>query len=355
MSMLEIVRRIREVAMEDNTELISRRELLSIISDYTSRRSQSHAREGMTTWALASGVILLGAYIFSEIQSLFAPSTAAAFIEIILFVEIARDILANLKSNKIHVIGVVNMSHILNHMHYSLMAQIMKWLLIYGIVSSVLSDAFILLTVYTSYKVLSMLVLFLARNTQPLQKYAQTIAYGSGKTGSLGAYTKATILAISFIHYSKYIVPISMENMRMCIGMTLIIYAIQYLVNKFLAAQGDVRLSNIERKLLTSRIRVQHAAEEVAEIMFGKTPKQVLDEEFNRFMNEIDIPDASDNLPTRAVAYLNAKVASQKILRRLKKAKKYEPDIAREYVRKVYRILYKLESLAAKRGCKDWC
>ena len=48
----------------------SRSELLAAISSFTERKTKEKSEEGITLWALISGVVLIGAYLIKDFPSL---------------------------------------------------------------------------------------------------------------------------------------------------------------------------------------------------------------------------------------------------------------------------------------------
>lgn len=338
----------RATKLNGKTQNITRAELLSLISEYISRIRSKEARNGVTIWALISGVVLIGAYLFNDVSIIFHPSAAAVFVNIILFIEIAKDILTHLKGSKVGVFGVLDVTHYLDVLHYALIVQMAKWLLLLGLVVGVLEDTYFWFGSYVIYKVFLLITAFLIRHSKVMQSYAQTVAYGTGVTGSIGAYFKGLVLSFTIIHYSAYIAPITLTSLRTCIGFVLIVYTIEYMANKFISRQNEVRIALIERELLKSKISVESAAHQVADIMFGKTTKQVLDEEFAKFQRALVIPDPSDARTSRIGALHNAEKSALMLLKKLKKALKFDRDTVRIYRREVYRILCKLRTIAAR-------
>ncbi len=230
----------------------------------------------------------------------------------------------------------------MDNMHYSLFVQLCKWSVIYGLACCVLSDTYWAFSLYYSYKVIGLVAIYVLRDSVHIENYMRNYTMGTGVQVSIGGHVKALALTLTVIHYSQYLKPVTVVDVRMCLGAILVLYGAIYLVNNLLSSQKDFRLLELERELLNGHIHPDVASIKLSDIMFGRAPAQVLQAEYDSFLNSIVIPEENDGLPKRITSYMNANIALKPFLRKLKNSAKMDQEATRVTKKKLYRIMAEL-------------
>lgn len=325
---------------------MSRSELLSLINEYHNRQISESHRNGVTVWALISGVIVISAYIAPDLPVIFHREVATVLVSLILFVEVVRDILKVLQTRRVRITGVMDLSGGIQNLHYACVMQMAKWVFILGLAKFVIGESPLILTIYVFSKVLLMTVSLIMYDVDKYREYAKTIAFGSGNIGDISGHIKALLLTITIITLSEHFGMISWTDLKACVGIVLVLYAIQHIAGKVLNIGTDNRLNEVERAVLTGELDVASATVQVSNIVFGKKSEDVITEEYEKYMNSIDYIE--DQKVVSPVVYIHAWQQAKILMKKLNNARKYDPNAVRDCKKKVYILLGILEMKSSK-------